>query len=537
MSSSRLPAKVLLPIAGIPLAVLCAQRIARTGMDVVLATSDEKSDDVLVDESIKYKIRVCRGSLSNVLDRFAKAVKDLNDDDVVVRVTADNPVIDADFVHSLVKVFSQSDIDCLGTSSPLDGLPYGLSAEVMTVGALRLAHKKAGTSYEREHVTPWIHGHLRTQIVDGYVLTEQKDLSFLRCTVDTFDDYIRVNEVFSAPHIDAVRASWEDLINELEMLPSTPEFHVPYRTRRGSVESVISLGTVQLGLQYGIANQSGMPDALNATEIVRQAIEHGVSWIDTARGYGISEKRVGKALSSGWSSRTRLVTKLDPLAGIDEMYSTPCVKNAVKLSIFTSLNSLGISGLDVLLLHRWEHRTSNHGQIWETLLELKEQGLINELGASIYNPEEAMDALLDDNITHLQLPFNLLDQRWLKEDFQNALAKRKDVRIHVRSIFLQGLLVNDAKIWPDWDDEAHLRVAAIKALRRQFSRKNRADLCMAYVLAQDWIDSIVIGVETLQQLDQNLRMSCENPLSDIECQVMVDQLSDTSERLLNPSQW
>lgn len=156
MSSSRLTGKVLLPVSGIPLAVLCASRVMRDGLDLVLATSVERSDDILVDVLISNDINVYRGSLDDVLSRFVGAVKDLHDDDLVVRLTADNPFVDAEFVHALVDDFCNQDVDYLGTSSPLDALPYGLSAEVMTVGSVRQADENAISDFDREHVTPWI---------------------------------------------------------------------------------------------------------------------------------------------------------------------------------------------------------------------------------------------------------------------------------------------------------------------------------------------------------------------------------------------
>jgi len=428
-------------------------------------------------------------------------------------------------------------IDYLGSLSPLDSLPYGLSAEIMTVDALRQADEKATSQYQREHVTPWIRENMRSDIVNGFNLLDQQDLSHLRCTVDTFDDYQYAAEIFKAKHINAIDSSWQQLINELQALSSTAEFHIPFRNKRNSIESVVALGTVQLGLDYGIANQSGMPGQQEAVSLVRNAIEHGVNWIDTARGYGLSEQRVGDALSAGWNSRTRVVTKLDPLGVLPEDATVTCIKSTVHESLLASLHALDMKKLDVLLLHRWAHRVSHQGEIWKWLLNQKAQGLINELGASIYSPEEAIEALSDMDVTHLQIPFNIFDQRWLGDNFQNALANRPDVRIHVRSVFLQGLLISDAEIWPDWDTAASGRVQQINELVQLLGRQSKADLCMAFVLAQDWVDAIVIGVETNKQLQDNLRLACEKPLTLEECNTVVKNLSGIPDRLINPSQW
>lgn len=537
MSSARLPAKVLLPISGIPMAILCAKRISRDGLDLILATSDQQSDDLLVYEAEKNGIQVVRGSLNNVLSRYAESIQDLADDDLVVRVTADNPVVDADFVHSLTKLFRKSNLDCLGTQSPLDYLPYGLSAEVMTAKSIRKAYSNTNGQYDLEHVTPWIRKNLKFNTVDGKVLTGNKDLSYLRCTVDSFDDYENVSKLFNVQGVDAVDSSWELIVENLIKQDDSPQFSVPFSSKRGTANSLIALGTVQLGLNYGIANKSGIPDSEAAINIVREAIKHGVNWIDTARGYGVSEQRVGFALDGGWASRTRIVTKLDPLGEINGLSSNECIKFAVESSVYKSMHFLQQNSLDVLLLHRWEHRNICQGKIWEILIELKANGLIKELGVSVYSVSEAMDALSDSEISHLQLPFNLLDHRWLNKDFQAALKNRQDVRIHIRSAFLQGLLISDSDVWPKWDKDADKRVQDIDELVLKFGRKNRADLCMSFILACNWIDSIVIGVETNDQLEDNFGLICEKPLTDKECEIVIKKLSGAPERLVNPSQW
>jgi spore coat polysaccharide biosynthesis protein SpsF len=419
----------------------------------------------------------------------------------------------------------------------LDALPYGLSAEAMTVGALRQAHENAISDYEREHVTPWIRENLRANIIDGNMLVGHQDLSHLRFTVDNFDDYLHVNKVFKSVDAEPVNVSWKSLIDGVRNMPSVPQFNIPYRINRGKIESVIALGTAQLGLEYGVSNKAGMPEPKETMSLIHSAIEHGVNWIDTARAYGSSEQRVGEALSAGWHSRTRVVTKLDPLTHLPDDASVSCIEASVHRSLLTSQNALGMKCLDVVLLHRCEHHSSHQGYIWKILKQQKEQGLINELGASIYKPAEAIEVLADKDVTHLQIPFNLFDHRWLDNSFQNALANRPDVRIHVRSVFLQGLLVSDAEIWPDWDAAASDRVKQINELVKLLGRQNRAELCIAFVLAQDWVDAIVMGVETNEQLQANLRLACEKPLTLDECNTIVENLFDIPERLINPSLW
>lgn len=195
-TSSRLPAKVLLPLAGMPLVVLCARRLTRDGLEVVLATSTHPSDDLLCETAGEYGLAVHRGPLEDVLTRFAECTEGLADDDVVVRLTADNPVPDAAFVRLLLQAWEANGTQYLGTASPADGLPYGLSAELFTVAALRAAHNSATSAYDREHVTPWIRRHLGCAVFDGRDALGEDGLQRLRCTIDTAEDYQHATALF-----------------------------------------------------------------------------------------------------------------------------------------------------------------------------------------------------------------------------------------------------------------------------------------------------------------------------------------------------
>ncbi len=536
-SSSRLPGKALLPMAGLPLAVLCGLRLMNTGREVLLCTSEDTSDDLLVETAGRHGLQVCRGSLEDVLSRFHGCTQDMADADWVVRMTADNPVPDGGFVDGLLHEIASMGLDYYATSSPRDGLPYGLSAEVMSVGALREAHRHAETAFDREHVTQWILRHLNSGLVDGAKLTGGRDLAHLRCTVDTLAEYLFMDAVFKKAGQDPVAVGWHDLVNMLEAMPESPAFRVPYHLRQGIPESVVALGTVQLGLDYGIANQDGQPTEATAVEIVRTALSHGVNWIDTARAYGEAESCVGLALAAGWHARTRVVTKLGPLGGLPEVADAAWVDAEVDASLFRSAHELGQKVLDVVLLHRWSHRFGHAERIWQRLLDYRKSGFIKELGASLYAPTDAKEALADPDIRHLQIPFNLLDHRWLAPELQQALASRPDVRIHVRSVFLQGLLLHDAALWPAWDDDASVRLRRIDDLVQQLKRRDRADLCMAYVLGHSWVDSIVLGMETTEQLRCNLALACQRPLTPDQCKLVTEALAGAPERLLNPSKW
>jgi spore coat polysaccharide biosynthesis protein SpsF len=297
------------------------------------------------------------------------------------------------------------------------------------------------------------------------------------------------------------------------------------------------LGTAQLGLAYGAANHRGQPDERQARLIVTAAINAGVCWLDTAAAYGTSEARIGAYVPMG--SPARVVTKLAPL---DEMRDeTPIaeVLRAVDESVRRSCYRLRTDRLDALLLHRARHLTWREGAIWRRLKMLRDSGAILDLGVSVYTPEEALAALRDSDVRHIQLPFNLLDWRWREAGVIAALKTRTDVTVHARSIFLQGLLAaNDPAIWPHIEGvnpQIILKLAG--GLAEEFGRESIADLCLAYARGQDFIDGVVIGLETEEQLDTNLRLAVKSPLTKAEGALAEARIPRLPPALLDPAQW
>jgi spore coat polysaccharide biosynthesis protein SpsF (cytidylyltransferase family)/aryl-alcohol dehydrogenase-like predicted oxidoreductase len=522
-SSRRLAAKVLLPIGGVPLAILCAQRLGSTGLPVTIATSHERSDDMLALMAVKAGVNVFRGSLDNVLDRFVQCVRDMQDADLVVRATADNPLPNGEFVDALLERFSEGTAQYLATAWPGDGLPYGVCAEVMTVAALRRAADEARDPFDLEHVTPWL-SRQATALDARPSRMLDADHSALRATIDTLDDYLALASAFA----DTGRPQeidWRELIPKL-----------PAGIQACGPASRLTLGTVQLGLSYGIANQSGKPGDAQAAAILSMAATAGVGHLDTARAYGDSEARIGRLLPPEVSGRVKIMTKLQSWESLPDDAPGREIRSAVDASIYGSCRDLRRERLDVVMFHHGADMFRWHGAAIDRLQELVTLGVIGALGVSVYEPGEAIKSLTDDRISHVQIPFNLLDTRWLG-GFAEALAKRPDVRVHARSVFLQGILLHDAATWPRWVAQAALLTGRIDELAEKFGRKSRADLCMAYVRSFAWVSTLVLGVETLQQWKELLSYACEPALTSQQAAIVQSRLADIPARLLNPSLW
>ncbi|MGL5928307.1 MAG: cytidylyltransferase domain-containing protein [Dermatophilaceae bacterium] len=269
LSSSRLPGKALLTTAGMPLVELVARRAARSGHEVVVATSVEATDERVVATLSRAGIATVRGSLDDVLGRFVAATADLADDDLVVRLTGDNPVADAGLVDELVaatlaagREYGRVDVE---------RVPEGLGAEVFPVARLREADAQATDAYDREHVTPWLRRTLGEHLFvpDGC----PDDIHAYRATVDGLHDYVRVSRLFDR-HADPVAASWRELMADLVATvdatgPQAPRREGSLRGSSGVLLDTRSLGAVQGG-------SAADRDAARR-ELLTFALDHGVS--------------------------------------------------------------------------------------------------------------------------------------------------------------------------------------------------------------------------------------------------------------------
>lgn len=189
------------------------------------------------------------------------------------------------------------------------------------------------------------------------------------------------------------------------------------------------------------------------------------------------------------------------------------------------------------MFHRYTDMVHWNGAAIDRLSTHVENGVIGEIGVSVYTPEEAVRSMADERISHIQIPFNLLDIRWITQDFLQALEARNNLKIHARSVFLQGLLLNEADIWPQWATESRKLVDKIEELTQLLDRRNKIDLCLSYVRAFPWVTSLVLGVESANQLAEIIALTHERPLTPEECSIVQDTFHGVSERLLNPALW
>jgi spore coat polysaccharide biosynthesis protein SpsF len=197
MSSTRLPGKVMKPILGRPMIERQLERLRRCAtLDrIVVATSLEASDDALAAHLERMGVEVFRGSLSDVLDRYASAARAFSVKGQVVRLTADCPLADPGVIDDCVRLQVKLGVDYCSNGRRRT-YPHGLDVEAFAVEALEVAAREATGPYDREHVTPFLYRN-----PDRFTLGEllqARDESRLRWTVDTPEDFAFAEKVYEA---------------------------------------------------------------------------------------------------------------------------------------------------------------------------------------------------------------------------------------------------------------------------------------------------------------------------------------------------
>ena len=284
----------------------------------------------------------------------------------------------------------------------------------------------------------------------------------------------------------------------------------------------LALGTAQFGLKYGIANDSGQVNIDDVSKIIRLASSSGINTLDTAIDYGESQSILGNVGIEEY----QIITKIPSM---NQFHGDVYLK--IREYVLESLRNLKIFKLHGLLLHRPDELLGPKGlALWLALRRLKEEGLVKKIGYSIYSPDQ-LDKIYELYPADIvQAPYSIVDRRictsgWLEELFVN------DVEVHVRSVFLQGLLLMKSdkrpkkfnewhELWHYWDD--WLKLNSLSPL----------EAAMKFVLSNKHISRIVVGVDSPNQLLEII----ESTKTDLPL-LFPKELSSESERLINPSNW
>jgi spore coat polysaccharide biosynthesis protein SpsF len=230
MSSTRLPGKVLMDIAGMSMLARSVRRLSRAKSlsEVVVATTIEKSDDPIVEQCEINGWKYFRGSQEDVLDRYHSAATSFRADSVV-RITSDCPMIDPGMVDAVLDEYFkwEGDVDYLSNMIPRRTYPRGLDTEVFTFDALDLAWKQDTNPSWKEHVTQYILHHPEIFRIRG--IMNDIDYSSMRWTVDTPEDLRFARTVLENFQND--QFTWKEIVEFLQARPEILEINKEIRQK------------------------------------------------------------------------------------------------------------------------------------------------------------------------------------------------------------------------------------------------------------------------------------------------------------------
>lgn len=286
------------------------------------------------------------------------------------------------------------------------------------------------------------------------------------------------------------------------------------------LENNIILGTVQFGLPYGINNKHGKPEAERVFALLDYAYAQGVRTLDSADAYGNAPDLIG-SYHQCRPNRFKISTKFK--AG-------PNFKSEDWLN--GQLEKFSVERLYACMFHDFQDYKDNREAI-KAFKPLVKRGLIQQIGVSVYTNEQLAEAVEDADISLIQLPFNLLDNH-LQRGTLLARAKNNGKEIQVRSVFLQGLFFMDVHHLPHKVSPLRPALEKLHQLSHHYAIP-LASMALAYATSNPTIDKILVGVDTLEQLQNNLRgLHRTLPAELVEA---IDTLAVERIDLLNPTNW
>ena len=283
----------------------------------------------------------------------------------------------------------------------------------------------------------------------------------------------------------------------------------------------LALGTAQFGLKYGLANMADKVPSDMVAQLLKIASACDITMLDTAIAYGDSEQVLGRYNLTKFEIVSKLPAVPSDCSNVEEW---------VLEQTIASLKRLKTNKLHDLLLHRPAQLLGTNGEkIYKSILKLKEQGMVDQIGVSVYGPDELSELIKRFDFDVIQAPMNIFDRR-MEHTGMLKYLKKTGVTIHIRSAFLQGLLLMPSEKIPvyfaPW-------APLIKQYHQWLNQQSLSPLqaCLSYLNQHSDIDKIIVGVDDIWQLKQIIA-AIDAPIAD-----MPDFLQSVDEGLINPSRW
>lgn len=284
----------------------------------------------------------------------------------------------------------------------------------------------------------------------------------------------------------------------------------------------LAIGTAQFGLDYGVSNKDGQVSAEDVDKILRAATKARITMIDTASAYGSSEQALGRVGVDSFN----VITKFGAVPK-----SIADVKGWVYEQIEGSLVRLNVNSVYGFLLHRPNELLGSHGDIiYEALSEAKFQGLIKNIGISISDPVVLTQLIDRFDINIVQAPMNIIDRRLHSSGWLERL-KKLGVEVHIRSVFLQGLLLMNPEVRPDYFGRWSLLFQNYDNWLTT-SRISSLEACVGFVKQFNSVDKIIVGISSPSHLDGICKALSRNAVIVNPSNIQSDDIN-----LINPAKW
>ena len=313
---------------------------------------------------------------------------------------------------------------------------------------------------------------------------------------------------------------------------------IDYHTlgRTGLRVSSLGLGTVELGIDYGIdaPGHFGRPAVADSIRVVHAALDAGVNYIDTARAYGDSEKVLGSALN-GRRDQVVLATKAFTRSPDGSDLAGEALRSHMRAELDTSLQLLHTDYLDLWQVHSLDANALAQIEVMaEVFGEAQQKGKVRWTGASVYGTEHPSLALESDVFDVLQVPYSVFDQRL--DDEAIPMAAKQGVGIVARSILLKGVLTTKAEHLPEHLDALRFHSRRFRDLVEASGLDlTPAQVAIAFGLAHPHIGNVLVGVRTEHELAENLKAAECSLTEDLLAALRELRLDDPD--LLDPQTW
>jgi aryl-alcohol dehydrogenase-like predicted oxidoreductase len=296
--------------------------------------------------------------------------------------------------------------------------------------------------------------------------------------------------------------------------------------------SEIGLGTVELGLDYGVPVEGEhlRPGEHEAAALLNYALDQGVNFLDTARAYGTSEEIIGRALKTRRSEYV-LATKLAAIK--DEGLSDSELRTQVRQSIADSLRNLQTDVIDLLQIHHAPIDVIERGRVVEAMLEAQKAGDVRFVGASTYGEAAALAVLSDGRYDTLQVAYNAVDRELEKRVLPSA--HEKGVGVILRSVLLRGVLTHRYVYIPDELKELRGAIEQVNSLVGT-QAQSLPEMAYRYVLSNPAVSVALVGTARREELTEGLGFVTGGALSpDLLDRIRSVPLTDPAQA--NPGTW